>query len=197
MDDQIFVVLTVLLVLYVSYTMYTESDFQLKCVISDAHQKTYCVRERKMLGQAADLLAGVADKLDRLVKHMQTDYPNDEMVKRIVSKFDPSKIKETLPTSEYTAYSENKGEKLALCLNEKKEDADSRLIDENTLMYVAMHELAHVGTVSVGHGDEFWANFKTIIERAVDRGLYRPVDYKKNNKLYCGMNLTDNPYFDG
>lgn len=197
MDDQVFVVLIVLLVVYVSYKMYAESDyFQLKCVISDAHQKTYCVRERKYLSEAADLLAGVAAKLDRLVKQMHKAHPDDEMVKRIVSKFDPNKIKETLPTSEYTAYSENKGEKLALCLNEKKEDADSRLIDENTLMYVAMHELAHVGTVSIGHGDEFWANFKTIIERAVSYGLYKPVDYKKNNQLYCGMNLTDNPYFD-
>lgn len=197
MDDQVFVLLTVLLVLYVSYTMYTESDyFQLKCVISDAHQKTYCVRERKYLSQAADLLAGVAGKLDRLVKQMDANHPDDEMVKRIVKKFDSSKIKETLPTSEYTAYSENKGEKLALCLNEKKDDADSRLIDENTLMYVAMHELAHVGTVSIGHGNEFWANFKTIIERAVSYDLYKPVNYKKQNQVYCGMNLTDNPYFD-
>ncbi len=197
MDDQVFVVMTVLLVLYVSYTLYAESDyFQLKCVISDAHQKTYCVRERKMLGKAADLMAGVAGRLDRLVKHMHANHPEDEMVQRIVAKFDSSKIKEILPTSQYTAYSENKGEKLALCLNEKKEDADSALIDENTLMYVAMHELAHVGTVSIGHGEEFWTNFKTIIERAASQGLYEPINYKKKNQMYCGMNLTDNPYFD-
>ena len=141
MDDQIFVVLTVLLVLYVSYTMYTESDyFQLKCVISDAHQKTYCVRERKMLGQAADLLAGVADKLDRLVKHMQMDYPNDEMEAHRSGATEQDQ-RDASHERAHSAQREQ-GEKLALCLNEKKEDADSRLIDENTLMYVAMHELA-------------------------------------------------------
>ena len=31
------------------------------------------------------------------------------------------KISETLPTSQYTAYSENKGEKLAFCTTTKKD----------------------------------------------------------------------------
>ena len=38
-------------------------------------------------------------------------YPENEDVQRLVQKFNPTKISETLPTSEYTAYSENKGEK--------------------------------------------------------------------------------------
>lgn len=196
-NDQIFVVLTAVFVLYVSYSIYQESDyFQLKCVISDVDKNTYCVRERKRVKEASDLLAQTATKLERLVAVMSQKAPDDPMVGRIAKRFDARKIKEILPTSEYTAYSENKGEKLALCLNEKKEDAESRLIDPNTLMYVAMHELAHVGTVSVGHDSEFWANFKRIIEFAAEAGLYRPVDYKKNNTSYCGMKLTDNPYFD-
>lgn len=197
MEDIIFIGITVLFVGYVSYMMYKDSDyFQLKCIISNENQKTYCVRERTKLTEASDLLAKVSEKLERLVKHMETDAPNDPMVKRIIKKFDASKIKEILPTSEYTAYSENKGEKLALCLNENKNNPESRLISENTLMYVAMHELTHVGCVSIGHGDEFWTNFKRIIEFAVKHNLYTPVDYKKNNEVYCGMNLTDNPYFD-
>lgn len=197
MEDLIFIAITVLFVGYVSYAMYQDSDyFQLKCVISSENQKTYCVRERTKVAEASDLLAKVSDKLEKLVQHMQADAPNDPMVQRIVQKFDANKIKEILPTSEYTAYSENKGEKLALCLNETKENPDSRLINENTLMYVAMHELTHVGCVSVGHGDEFWTNFKRIIEFAVKHNLYTAVDYKKKNELYCGMNLTDNPYFD-
>ena len=27
-------------------------------------------------------------------------------------------------------------------------------------------------------------------------GIYVPEDYKNNNKLYCGMEISDNPYFD-
>jgi predicted metal-dependent hydrolase len=178
--------------------MYTESDyFQLKCIIADSNSKKYCIREREKLKEASNLLAEISDRLETLVKNMYRDSPNEQLIKRIHQRFDSQKIKEILPTSEYTAYSENKGEKLALCLNEVKENANSKLIDPNTLMYVAMHELTHIGTVSIGHGKEFWTNFKTIIEYAVKYNLYKPVNYKEQNKLYCGMNLTDNPYFDG
>ena len=85
-----------------------------------------------------------------------------ENVKRLVEGYNPQKIYETLPTSEYTAYSENKGEKLAFCLDTEK-NSGGRLIDINTLTYVALHELSHVATKSIGHTDEFWSNFKFII----------------------------------
>ena len=91
-------------------------------------------------------------------------------------------IVETLPTSEYTAYSENKGEKIAFCLsNKSKKDVDN-LIDENTLTFVALHELSHLATKSIGHTDEFWSNFKFMLECAEKSGLYRPIDYKKKSK---------------
>ena len=112
-----------------------------------------------------------------------------------MSKFNPSKIKETLPTSEYTAYSENKGEKLAFCLNENKKNNEN-LIDKNTLMFVALHEMAHIASKSVGHNDEFWYNFKFFIEESESIQIYKPIDYKKENKNYCGMMITDNPYYD-
>jgi hypothetical protein len=113
----------------------------------------------------------------------------------MVENFNPTTIKETLPTSEYTAYSENKGEKLAFCLNKKKSNNEN-LIDPNTLSFVAFHELAHIMTESVGHTDEFWQNFKFLLEHAVELKLYTPVDYKKEPENYCGMDITDNPYYD-
>ena len=34
--------------------------------------------------------------------------------------------------------------------------------------FVALHELSHVMTVSVGHTQEFWENFKFLLKEAVD-----------------------------
>ena len=99
-----------------------------------------------------------------------------------------------MPTSKYTAYSENKGEKLAFCLNNEK--GGNKLIDMNTLMYVALHEISHIASKSIGHTDEFWQNFKFFIEQANTINIYKPVDYKKTPAKYCGMDITDNPYFD-
>lgn len=175
--------------------IYFESDmFHLKCIVSDEDGNTYCVRETPKLELVADLLARTTEKLKQLVAYVKEEYPNRENVKRLAEKFNPRKISETLPTSKYTAYSENKGEKLAFCTTTTKQG--SKLIDENTLTFVAVHELGHVMTESVGHTKEFWQNFKFLLKNAVKIGIYKPIDYKKKPKNYCGMKITDNPYYD-
>lgn len=170
-------------------------DFDLKCIVSSVDGNKYCVRERSKINDAADLLANVTQKCQDLVKYMEEKYPTKENVKRLCSGFEKTVIKETLPTSTFTAYSENKGEKIAFCLNKKKED-NNTLIDENTLTFVAIHEMAHIMTKSIGHKQEFWDNFKFLLEVAKEAGIHEPIDYSKQSKDYCGMTITDNPYYD-
>ena len=182
-------------VIIIGLKIYSESDaYNLKCIISDVDGKRYCVRERMTMELAANLLASVTQKLKDLVIYCAKNFPDNENVQRMVQKFNPTKISETLPTSEYTAYSENKGQKLAFCLN--KEKNGSKLIDINTLTFVAIHELAHIMTISEGHKQEFWQNFKFLLEQAKASNIYDPVDYKKNPESYCGMDISDNPYYD-
>ncbi len=191
----LFIYVIVGFILIICLKIYLESDvFNLKCIISDVDGKRYCVREREKLQLAADLLAKVTQKCKLLVQYVKEKYPNDERIKKLVEGFNPRKISETLPTSELTAYSENKGEKLAFCLNTKKDG--NKLIDINTLTFVALHELSHIMTTSVGHKQEFWQNFKFLLENAKAAHLYEPEDYKKNPREYCGMKITDNPYYD-
>ena len=176
--------------------IYLDTDtFQLKCIVSTVDGNKYCVRERENLQEAADLLASVTEKCKKLVLYMKEKHPDKENVKRLVDGFNPKKIMETLPTSEYTAYSENKGEKLAFCLSKKKDDS-TNLIDEHTLTFVAIHELSHVATKSIGHKTEFWQNFKFLLENAKEAGIHNPEDYKKSPKEFCSMKIHDNPYFD-
>jgi hypothetical protein len=185
----------IILVIIVCIRVYQDSDtFNLKCIVSDIDGKKYCVRERSKLVLAADRLATVNQKMERLVKHCGKAYPDRSNTKRLVEGYNPKKIIETLPTSEYTAYSQNKGEKLAFCLNTEKNG--DNLIDHNTLAFVAIHELAHIGTESVGHTEEFWSNFKFLLGEADKINIYKQVDYKKNPARYCGMDITDNPFYD-
>jgi hypothetical protein len=182
-------------VLLLCLRIYYDSDmFNLKCIISSKDGNRYCVRERQKLELAADLLAEVTAKCNELVQYMKEKHPNDPRVKRLVEGFNPQKISETLPTSELTAYSENKGEKIAFCLNTTKNG--DKLIDINTLTFVALHELSHILTESIGHKQEFWNNFKFVLVNAKAAGIYDPVDYKKKPKEYCGMTINDNPYYD-
>ena len=138
------------LIAVICIRVYQSSDsFQLTCVVSDVDGNKYCVRERTKLVMAADLLAQCTVNMKKLVEHMGKTYPDQDNVRRLVTKFDPQQVGETLPTSEFTAYSENKGEKLAFCLNTTKEGG--KLIDPNTLMFIALHEMAHIMTESIGH----------------------------------------------
>ena len=191
----IFFYIFLALLLFVCLRIYYDSDaFNLKCIIASKDGNRYCVRERAKLELAANLLAEVTDKCKRMVTYMKEKHPDDERVKRLTEGFNPKRINETLPTSELTAYSENKGEKLAFCLNTTKEG--DKLIDLNTLTFVALHELSHIMTKTIGHKTEFWNNFKFLLENAKAADIYQPVDYKKAPKKYCGMTINDNPYYD-
>lgn len=83
-----------------------------------------------------------------------------------------------------SSYTENKSA-ITLCLTDPK---TKRFYDMNTLMYVALHELAHTVTKSSGddsHGDEFKKNFIILLKRADALGLYnssQPIPL-----TYCGI----------
>ena len=191
----IFFYIFVGIILFFCLAIYYQSDaYNLKCIISSEDGNRYCVREREKLELAANLLAKVTQKMKDTVEYVKQKHPEDPRTIRLVEGFDPKTISETLPTSELTAYSENKGEKIAFCLNTTKEG--NRLIDINTLTFVALHELSHVATESVGHKQDFWQNFKWILQNAKEAGIYVPVDYKKQPQEYCGMKINDNPFYD-
>lgn len=187
-------VIVIVIILYIIKNFYDSDYYNLKCIISNVDGQTYCVRERDKLQLAADLLAKVNKKCKDLVIYVGNKHSNDPDMMRLVKKFNPTKIMETLPTSEFTAYSENKGEKVAFCLNTTKEG--NKLIDLDTLTFVAIHELAHIMTESEGHKQVFWQNFKKLLVAAKEGNIYEPKDYKKEPKEYCGMTISDNPYFD-
>jgi hypothetical protein len=96
-------------------------------------------------------------------------------------------------SSKDTSYSENKGQKIVVCLRDKKNPPKYPLIDENTIMFVMLHEMAHLMTETIGHTQEFWANFKRILQDAVQVGIYTPVNYAQRPTPYCGMTITDSP----
>jgi len=187
-------ILIVAIVGILAYWAYTSDTFNLTCVIAHKDGKTYCVRDTKNRQKSAELMAEVVSRLNELVEYLKQNHSSDPRVQLLAKNYNPGKIVETLPTSKFTAYSEDKGKKLAFCLRREKNGVE--LIDINTLTFVALHELGHLMTASVGHETEFWENFKYLLKKANDIGIYEPVDYAKQNENYCGMQITDNPYYD-
>jgi len=180
-------VILIILVIF-AYQNYNKDVTYIKSRIDG---KKYLVHNLKYRQLAADTLAMTRERLVSFSQKMLQKYPNDERIKRMISKFNPDNIVETEPGSQYTSYSINKGEKMVLCLRSR--DGEDRLVKQNVLMFVALHEMAHIMTLSVGHTDEFWKNFEFLLEDAIEMGYYEEIDFNNDYHDYCGIKITDSP----
>jgi WLM domain len=197
--DIIATIVIIILLLVALYYIYdwVFGNSQLKCIVSNVNGETYCIRERSKAKEkeVVDLLANTVERAKKLVDHMMEKYPENDYCQRLKKNFNPEAIKENLPNSTLTSYTENKGQSISLCVNSNKQNKNE-LIDQNTLMFVLIHELAHCSTTSVGHQTDFWDFFKFLLKEAVSIGIYNPENYKQSPKPYCGIQLTDSPYYD-
>ncbi len=173
------------------------SQFPLVDVKSTVDGQTYRVRDMKDKQQAADLLAKVRARMRKLYIHLQSTFPDKPQVKRLLQRFqaNPDRILESTPDAEHTSYSVNKGEKVHLCLRQRQ-GGDESLVNENVMVFVALHEMAHMITDEIGHPPEFWNNFGWLLKEAEKIGAYQYQDFKAHPVRYCGTNITDQPRYD-
>lgn len=189
--DHSFIIILVLGSILAYFIFDTYWSGNLEWVESTIDKQKYLVQALPDKQAAADLLAQIRKKLETLVKHLEKIAPQDPRTKRLVMNFQPAKIQEGMESSKHTSYSINKGEKIVFCLRSK--DAKKELVDLNTIMFVALHELAHICTETVGHTEEFWTNFRWILEESINIGIYVEQDFKSKPQPYCGITITDSP----
>lgn len=151
----------------------------------------YLVRNLPDKNEAANKLGSISDSLKNLVNNLnENDDKKGEYIKQLKESFNPEYITENIPGSVYVAYSVNKGEELSLCIREKDTE---KFIDDNTIIFVAIHELSHIMTPETGHTPLFWDNMKYLLEQASSQGIYMPVDYSQSPVEYCGMDINSTP----
>jgi hypothetical protein len=158
--------------------------------------KSYIVRDMKDKQDAADRLAKIRSECFRFRDRLGQIHPDDERTKRMLENLteDGTIFSESTPDSNFTSHTKNKGEAIIFCLRQRNSNED--LVDHNTMMFVAIHELGHVVSKTVGHNDEFWTNFRWLLKIAEKEGFYNRIDYSKLPQEYCGMTITDNPAID-
>lgn len=166
-------------------------------VTSNVDGKQYKVRALPDRQEAADLMAKLRIRLTKLTDALEKKYPDKPQVKQLVQNFrsDPKRFIEATPDSEHTSYSINKGEQIYMCLRQRS-GPDESLVDENVMTFVALHELSHVCTESIGHGPDFWNNFGWLLKEAEAIGLYKYADFQAHPVSYCGVYITDSPRYD-
>jgi predicted metal-dependent hydrolase len=193
MDELIKFIITFVLLL----TMYLFIDRKQSGLIyvkSTLDNNVYLVRNVEDKQNAANLMSSIRQKLDKLIEFLCKKYPNDERCFRLKRKFNPNNIEESESGSKFTSFSVNKGEKIVFCIRSK--DKYANLEDENLIIFVALHELGHIMTKSIGHTKEFWDNFRFLLKESIKIGIYIRHDFKNKPEKYCGTLITDTPLHD-
>lgn len=158
---------------------------QVKSLIDD---RTYIVRKLPDSQRAADKLAEINRKIINLIDSLKKE--DREGIETLKDRYNPDQLSETGLGAKYTSYSVNKGEKISICVRHE----DNKFIDDNIIVFVVIHELAHVMTKSIGHTKEFWDNMAYLLEQGEKIGIYKPENYKEKPVDYCGMEINSTPY---
>ena len=112
-----------------------------------------------------------------------------KFIKVIYNKLPYIVLKEAPIINNYTSYNINKGEEINLCIRDKKTLEIQNL---NEILYVAIHEVSHIGCPDIGHTNIFFLINNFLLKRAICMNLYNYIDYNKYNKNYCGIVLKSN-----
>ena len=174
MDD--FISLIISTIILISIFIYYESKYSdLIYVKSSVDNQEYLVRNRDDKEDAANLLANINLKLKKLIEILELRYGDNENVLRLINKFNPNKIRESISNTKHTSYSVNKGEKIVFCIRNKTKA--ERLIKINTMMFVAIqlfNLMFHIVTQCVATAVIDNSNIKkTIILQVVEPIIVR------------------------
>ena len=190
MED--FVSFFLILVCITIFYVYLEGKSLGVTFVKSKDDTKFLVRNLPDKQQAANLLGEIRTRLSKLVEYVATQNDTEKAdIERLKKNFRPNNISESSPGNSYTSYSINKGEKIVFCIRTK--DKTNKLMDINTMMFVAIHELAHLMTKSIGHTPEFWNNMKYLLKKAIDINLYVKQDFSKKPVNYCGTKITNSP----
>lgn len=190
--DEFITLLILVIFVFIVYLILNKFIYYCKSekIKSNVDGNYYLVKNTPNKQQKADTLAILFLKINKLL-----DYLKSNNIKLDNQSIDYDKIKNILNKSEIienitnsdTSYTINKGEKIIICLSNRKTD---KIYDLNLLVYVLIHELSHIINSDYGHGDKFKSIFAQLVKYAVDIGIYDYENYKEKPKEYCGLNLN-------
>ena len=161
--------------------------------VSSINGKTYNVQDFPDKIHSANMLAIIDDRIELLTTYLRNNinsYPEYKpYIEQFLQNIGNVELVENNPGGKYTSYTVNKGEVIALCLRSKSTNI---LHDINLIMYVVIHELAHVACPEIDHTDLFKKIFVFLLKISVELGIYRKVNYHINPKKYCGLVINEN-----
>lgn len=191
----LFLLVIIIIMGLVTLCVYYMREYQYDGLVktySTIDGESYWVRNRTDREQAANTLAKIKINMKKLISHLQQSqnkFPsNMRYIHDLVARTKTINIMESGTDEKYTSYTINKGERIVFCLRSK---ILGEIHDMNTLMYVVIHEMAHIGCPEYGHTPLFKQIFRFLLTQGAEIGIYKPVDYRIKPQNYCGMTINE------
>mgnify|MGYP006929196138 CR=1 FL=1 len=197
----ILILIAFVLVLYFTINIVTTYNETLY-IESDLDKRKYIIRRGNTKGdtylkESANALAEINIRVTKLITHLSTKYEKDPnrnyFIKKLRENYNSYILSEAAIDERYTTYTVDKQD-MHVCLRTR--DQSENIYDTNLLMYVILHELAHLcnydntGNPIQGHGLEFKNIFKLLVIEAIKLNLYKYMDYSDNPQEYCGIMIS-------
>jgi len=188
-------ILSIVVIILVIYCLfkYIKRQYLSTKILSKIDNRYYIVRNNGDTQKSADTLAYINQRIQTLLNYIdqKTDHAEfDKNIKLLRERYNKDSLMENIELDN-TTYTVNKGESIEFCLATR--DSHQEIYDINKLMFVTIHELAHIGCVSFDHGEEFRKFFPYLVENAIKCGVYKYQDYSKKPEEYCGMTIDQSP----
>jgi hypothetical protein len=162
-------------------------------VRSDIDDKMYMVRDLEDKSKAANMLSRLKINIHKIRDHLMdniTNYPEMEpYIRQLERKLRETEYNESTEDSIHTSYSVNKGEQLVFCLRSKEQR--NKLHRLNLVMYVTLHEMAHVACPEFGHTELFKEIFAFLTRVAIKLNIYKRIPFEENPQEYCGLQIEN------
>ena len=149
------------------------------------------------LKNSANILAEINLRILKLIDYLDSKYDSKSnkyyFIKLLKENYKPQILSEGALDHRFTTYTVDKND-MHICLRTR--DSKEEIYDINILMYVIIHELAHLCNYDTnnkpiyGHGSEFKYKFRFLLMEAIKCGVYEYTNYEMTPKEYCGITIN-------
>ena len=193
------IALCILIIVAFALWYYFHTYHEESYIKSDIDNRVYLIRRGRnksdaFLKESANVLAIINQRIERLIDHLDKTFSNDNtksyFIKKLKENYNPYMISEAAVDPRYTTFTVDKKD-INICLRTRNQY--EKIYDINLLMYVVLHELAHLcnysrdGTPIIGHGKEFKEIFAFLVSESIKLKLYEYENYSKSSKEYCNI----------
>jgi len=126
------------------------------------------------------------NRIKTLQRYLNDHFPNQPEVQRFNQRYSI----EILNENKSETFTLNKRQSMHLCLYDKE---NKKFYETNDLMFVTLHELAHIMNESWNHTQEFWDLNRWLLTQANAAGVYRPTNYESKPVKYCNTVISGHP----